>query len=205
LALLRKPPAGRAACPRSPPNCPQTGLQKRFLTFVQFGPDGLPVAKRLKRVGRVAEFPGLSARSTTIVGIVVAVLIIGAVASIGYYQFEVAPFQTTSTTTSSTAASCTPSTCANVTIYTNAASIAPGFSPDSITIKVGTTVIWTNNDSSGTPHTVTPKNPSAGWETGSGTLSLGDTYEYTFTVAGTYAYICSIHPAVMSGTVIVQS
>jgi len=180
-------------------------LQKPFLTFVHFDLGDPFLAKCLKRVGREAEFPDLSARSTTIVGVVVAVLIIGAVASIGYYQFEVAPYQTTSATTSSTAPSCTPSTCVNVTIYTNAGSIAPGFSPDSVTIRVGTTVIWTNNDTSGIPHTVTPKNPSAGWESGSGTLSQGDTYEYTFTVAGTYQYYCSIHPAVMSGTVIVQS
>jgi len=147
----------------------------------------------------------LSARSTTIVGAIVAILIIGAVASIGYYQFEVAPFQGTSTTITVSTVSCTPSTCVNVTMYPNAATVAPGFSPDTITIHAGMTVVWLNNDTSGAPHTVTPRNATEGWETGSGQLSLGDTYQHTFTVTGTYHYYCTIHPTVMTGTVIVTS
>lgn len=148
----------------------------------------------------------MSAQSTTLVGAIVAVLIIGAVASIGYYQFQVAPNLTTTTSTTS-AASCTPSTCVNVTIYPNAATVAPGFAPDTITVVLGrnSTVVWLNNDTSGAPHTVTPKSPTAGWETGSAQLNLGDTYTYTFTVAGTYQYYCTIHPTVMSGTIKVVS
>jgi len=157
----------------------------------------------------------LSARSTTIVGVVVAVLILGAVASIGYYQFEVAPNQTTATSTTSTAAACTPSTCASVMIYSGAATTSPGFTPDTVTIVIGhnNTVVWLNNDTGGVPHTVTPSSctPTPGctqaWpaSSGSATLSLGDTYQWTFTTPGTYHYICSIHPTVMSGTVIVKS
>jgi plastocyanin len=137
------------------------------------------------------------------------------VASIGYYQFEVAPNQTTATSTTSTAAACTPTTCVNVKIYSGAATTSPGFSPDTVTVVLGTnnTVVWLNNDTQAIPHTVTPKSctptPSCtgGWPaaSGSSTLSLGDTYQWTFTVAGTYNYICSIHPTVMSGTVIVKA
>jgi plastocyanin len=132
------------------------------------------------------------------------------VGSIGYYQFEVAPFITTSTTSTSTV-SCTPSTCVNVTISTGAATCTPalacGFFPDTITVILGknSTVVWLNNDTSGAPHTVTPKSPSAGWEAGSGMLNLGDTYTYTFTTAGSYPYYCTIHPTVMAGTVVVKS
>lgn len=152
----------------------------------------------------------MSARSTTLVGAIVAVLIIGAVASIGYYQFEVAPNITTTTTTISTA-SCTPSTCVNVAISNNAATCSPalacGFSPDTITVVLGknSTVVWMNNDTSGAPHTVTPKSPSAGWETGSAQLMQGDTYTYAFTTAGSYPYYCTIHPTTMAGTIVVKS
>lgn len=71
------------------------------------------------------------------------------------------------------------------------------FSPDTLTIKAGTTVTWTNQDSA--IHTVTS-------ETGvfeSGNLSKGDTFSYTFDTAGSYAYHCTPHGARMSGTIVV--
>ena len=71
------------------------------------------------------------------------------------------------------------------------------FSPATITVKVGTTVTWTNKD--GTAHTVTS-------DTGafdSGNLAANGKYSYTFSTAGTYPYHCTIHPY-MKGTVIVQ-
>jgi len=61
------------------------------------------------------------------------------------------------------------------------------FSPNSITISPGDTVIWTNND--GTAHTVTGNNGS--W--GSGDLANGQTYSHTFATAGDFSYHCSIH------------
>ncbi|WP_241834623.1 cupredoxin domain-containing protein [Pseudofrankia asymbiotica] len=71
------------------------------------------------------------------------------------------------------------------------------FSPATITVKVGTTVTWTNQDSD--PHTVTSKD---GGGLDSPTLDKGATYQYTFTKAGQYAYLCTIHPF-MVGTVVV--
>ncbi len=71
------------------------------------------------------------------------------------------------------------------------------FSPATVTVKAGTTVTWTNQDSD--PHTVTAK---SGAGPDSPTLDQGATYQYTFTKAGQYAYLCTIHPF-MLGTVVV--
>lgn len=72
------------------------------------------------------------------------------------------------------------------------------FSPPQLIIKVGDTVIWTNNGA--TAHTVTS---DSGSELSSPTLSGNQVYSHTFNVAGTYNYHCSIHPT-MTGTIIVQ-
>jgi plastocyanin len=62
-----------------------------------------------------------------------------------------------------------------------------GFSPANLTIAAGTTVIWTNRGS--VAHTVTD-----GGKFNSGNLPVGATFKYTFTIAGTYHYVCSYHP-----------
>lgn len=72
------------------------------------------------------------------------------------------------------------------------------FSPSSLTVPVGTTVVWTNEDTA--PHTVTV---SSGPETfSSPNLQKGDTFSYTFTKPGTYSYFCAVHPD-MTATVTV--
>ena len=71
------------------------------------------------------------------------------------------------------------------------------FTPQSITVAVGTTLTWTNHDDEG--HTVVSDDPlfkSAG-------LDTDDTFTFTFAKAGTYKYHCSIHPR-MTGTIVVQ-
>jgi plastocyanin len=93
-----------------------------------------------------------------------------------------------------------------------AAPVAPGntneisisnfaFDPSPLTIKVGTTVTWTNLD--GAPHNVIADNG----EFKSGTLSKGETFSFTFDKEGTYAYYCSFHGGPngngMSGQIIV--
>ena len=75
------------------------------------------------------------------------------------------------------------------------------FIPSTVAVPLGTSVTWVNSDS--VPHTVTPDiadNPSG---FGSGQLSNGQTYTFTFTQPGTYKYHCSIHPG-MTATIIVQ-
>lgn len=71
------------------------------------------------------------------------------------------------------------------------------FSPASVTVKVGQTVTWTNNDS--VAHTVTSDDGSFD----SGQLSPGATFKHTFDKAGQYSYHCSVHPD-MTGSVTVQ-
>ena len=65
------------------------------------------------------------------------------------------------------------------------------FDPMSITVKVGTTVTWTNKDAVG--HTVTADNPS-GDSPSSQLLAQGESYKFTFTKAGTYSVHCNPHP-----------
>lgn len=72
------------------------------------------------------------------------------------------------------------------------------FAPNTMTVAVGTRVVWTNRDEE--PHVIT----SAGRQFASSpALDTSDTYAVTFSKPGTYAYYCSIHP-VMVGTIIVQ-
>jgi len=72
------------------------------------------------------------------------------------------------------------------------------FNPPSITVKVGTTVRWTNQDSAS--HSVT--SDTGLWD--SGNVAQGATYSRVFDTVGTFAYHCGIHPS-MKGTVIVTS
>jgi len=71
------------------------------------------------------------------------------------------------------------------------------FTPNSVTIPVGGTVMWTNNEI--IPHTVTADDGSFT----SDTLNKGDTFSHTFTAAGTVAYHCTYHTN-MKADVIVQ-
>ena len=80
----------------------------------------------------------------------------------------------------------------------NSVSIANfAFSPTSITVKIGATITWTNNDS--VAHTVT----SDRGVFDSGNLAAGKSYTYTFSKAGTFPYHCAVHPS-MKASVIVQ-
>jgi len=95
-------------------------------------------------------------------------------------------------------------TVAGVFSFTHAAAPGPQqilieqfkFTPASVTVPVGTTVTWQNKDSA--PHTVTS---SQGF--GSDRMEQGGTFSHTFSTAGTYTYVCKLHPR-MTGTIIVQ-
>ena len=71
------------------------------------------------------------------------------------------------------------------------------FTPASLTIKVGETVTWTNADSA--MHTVVADDVSFK----SGDLATGASFSFKFSTAGTFTYICGVHPT-MKGTIIVQ-
>jgi plastocyanin len=70
------------------------------------------------------------------------------------------------------------------------------FAPAALTVKVGTTVTWTNHDD--IPHTIV----SAG-KFRSKTLDTDDSFSFTFTAAGDYKYFCSLHPH-MTGMIKVE-
>ena len=70
------------------------------------------------------------------------------------------------------------------------------FNPAKLTVPVGTTVTWIDQDEE--PHTVAAKDGSFH----SPGLDTHGTYSFTFTAPGSYDYICSIHPF-MTGTVVV--
>lgn len=72
------------------------------------------------------------------------------------------------------------------------------FDPDEVTVKVGTKVVWTNDDP--VDHTVTADDGSFD----SGNVASGESYSFLFNEAGTYDYSCMLHPPDMKGTVIVE-
>lgn len=110
------------------------------------------------------------------------------------------PSETTSATSTSTTSS---STTAAPTPRTWDLDITDNSFPDgSIEIRAGDTVRWTHKGSN--PHTVTADDGA--FDSGSGTpvawMRGGDTFEFTFTVAGSFAYHCEVHGS-MTGTITV--
>jgi plastocyanin len=71
------------------------------------------------------------------------------------------------------------------------------YAPPELNIAVGTTVTWTNTDS--TSHTTT--SDAFGWN--SGIVPGGRQFSFAFQTAGTFPYHCDIHPG-MVGTVVVR-
>ena len=72
------------------------------------------------------------------------------------------------------------------------------FDPQTVTINVGDSVIWTQLDP--TTHTVTSDTGAFN----SGNLSMSKRYTNTFNTAGTFNYHCIPH-SFMTGTVVVQA
>jgi plastocyanin len=89
-------------------------------------------------------------------------------------------------------AACAPST-ETGTVSATMANFA--FSPASITASVGDVITWTNNDSA--PHTATvTSDPTCTTDS----LASGATGSLVFNTAGSYEFMCKIHPT-MKGTI----
>jgi plastocyanin len=73
------------------------------------------------------------------------------------------------------------------------------FNPQSVTVKAGTTVTWTNKDD--IPHGIAATNNAF---KRSQALDTDDSFSFTFTTPGTYQYFCYIHPH-MTGTIVVEA
>lgn len=72
------------------------------------------------------------------------------------------------------------------------------FVPETLSIRVGDTITWANEDSA--KHTVTSEN---GDEIDSEELGKGGSFTHTFNEPGEYTYYCSLHPS-MKARIIVK-
>jgi plastocyanin len=137
-------------------------------------------------------------------GVLIAIIVIVLAAAIGFglaannnnknstNNTNTSPTNTNQNTSNNQNNSNTPSSSNSVTIQNMA------FTPADITVKKGTTVTWTNQDS--VTHTVQETDSQKG--PNSENLENGEKYSFTFDETGTFHYHCSIHPD-MTGTVTV--
>ena len=70
------------------------------------------------------------------------------------------------------------------------------FTPKELTVKAGTAIVFRNRDD--IPHSVV----GSKGEFHSKALDTDDSFSFTFTKAGTYAYSCGLHPK-MQGRIVV--
>jgi plastocyanin len=115
-------------------------------------------------------------------------------ASIHFQQTRPAAYAQTTTTT------------ASVSIVKGASSpsIAKPYDPSPLTVKTGTSVTWTNNDS--TLHTVSsglPEEGAVGTLFDSSLIAPGKMYTHNFDKVGIFDYSCTLHPF-MRGQVMVK-
>jgi plastocyanin len=71
------------------------------------------------------------------------------------------------------------------------------FAPKQLTVKAGTTVVWTNKDD--TPHTVTSDDNTFS----SPVMDTGQNFHYAFNKPGKFPFHCKLRP-MMTGLVVVQ-
>jgi plastocyanin len=73
------------------------------------------------------------------------------------------------------------------------------FTPQTLRVKAGTTITWTNKDD--IPHGIASTDNAF---KRSKALDTDDSYSFTFTTPGTYQYFCYVHPH-MTGTIVVEA
>jgi plastocyanin len=93
----------------------------------------------------------------------------------------------------------------NVSIVPEATGLEDkAYEPNPITIKVGETITWINNDLS--IHTVTEGNPSINVSANgfdSGLISPEETFQHTFDKVGNIEYHCALHPTMLGKIIVV--
>ena len=122
-------------------------------------------------------------------------------------QFHLAYAQNNATTLSGNMTGNTTSASGGNSVTISPGSSAPSngkfFVPETLTVSKGTTVTWTNGDS--TLHTVTSgsaESGNSGTEFDSSYLAAGKTFQHQFSTSGTFDYYCTLHPY-MKGKVVV--
>lgn len=128
-------------------------------------------------------------KNLIILGVVILVVIGGAVFFAGSKQQVSTPTETQFEESSPGEESATSKNTVDVEGF--------AFAPTSLTIKAGESVTWTNKDSVG--HSATADDDS--FDTG--VFSQGESESVTFDKPGTYSYHCTPHPN-MKGTIIVE-
>ena len=89
-----------------------------------------------------------------------------------------------------------------VTIVNGARSLTTtAYSPNPVTVAVGTTVTWTNMTVA--PHTVTSDDGTFDSGAANPIRAQGGTFSFKFMKAGTFAYHCQFH-TYMKGTIVVK-
>lgn len=122
-----------------------------------------------------------------LIGVVLVVVVVGGI--IYFTQTQNQPNQQSPSTQQ-------PTTPLQNNVEANSITIQNfAFNPDTLTIKQGTQVTWTNQDS--TTHKIKSDTFN------SGDLNKGDTFEFTFNTKGSFNYSCSIHPS-MTGKIVVE-
>ena len=123
-------------------------------------------------------------------------------------QFHLAYAQDNATTMSGNMTGNTTSASGGDSVTISPGSSVPSngkfFVPETLTVSKGTTVKWTNEDT--TLHTVTSGSPEAGnsgTEFDSSYLAAGKPFQHQFNTAGTFDYYCTLHPY-MKGKVVVN-
>ncbi len=107
---------------------------------------------------------------------------------------------TTTPSLTATTSPTPPPTPAVVMVKIVEASDKYAFSPATLSIKVGTQVVWINTTDAA--HTVT--SDTAGVFGTNNNLTTNQTFMFTFTMPGTFAYHCNVHPYIKA-TITVMS
>jgi plastocyanin len=122
--------------------------------------------------------------------VLIAAVVSAAAAACGSSSSSPSSSSTTTTTTSGPTAA--------VSIPNNARTLTTtAFGADPLTVAVGTTVTWTNND------TIAHNSVADGGMWNSGLINPTQSFAFKFTTAGTFTYKCTIHPG-MVGTIVAQ-
>ncbi|GAC1312908.1 MAG: hypothetical protein NVSMB2_00080 [Chloroflexota bacterium] len=88
----------------------------------------------------------------------------------------------------------TPSSEPDVAVVDN------GYAPSELDVRPGVSVLWTNLGGDG--HDITGTGPDGVWR--SGPLGPRETYHRSFTRAGVYDYVCTVHPEMRGRVTVVQ-
>ena len=143
-------------------------------------------------------------RRTGISKMILIVTVVAVVLVAGFAVFYISSGSSPSSGANISCGSSANPSSVQISIQSGASNSAngPGYSPDRITLVIGTnnTLTWTNNDA--VHHTVTTSAAPSGASFDSGNMNQGAAYSCTFTTAGTYQYYCKYH-SWMTGTIVV--